>query len=189
MTAPDATAPLLDVKYNTLDFKLTGAFMVALTRHKPEALPSTLRSFMALLSAYARSHHAAFGQEDGRTKPAPDLVFDSVTGEDFAARFVPNPGEEGPAPLGTWMVEKVLEVWNVREEAAVSLVQNRANQVYVRLPESGNISAKEQTAQDMQAKGAAFDLPPYIAPYLDGDMSAMEFVWSNVGDYTTRSCR
>ena len=189
MTAPDPAATLPDVKYNTLDFKLTGAFMVALTRHGPEALPSTLRSFMGLLSAYARSHQARLAQAEGRNSPAPDLVFDPVEGPDFTARFVPNPGEDGPAPLGIWQVDKVLEVWNVREEAAISLVQNHARHVYVRLPETGNIGTKELTAQEMPAKGEVFDLPSYIAPYQQGALSPMEFVWANVGDYTTRSCR
>ncbi len=195
MTEPNTapTAALPDVKYNTLDFRLTGAFMVALTRHKPEALPSTLRSFMGLLSTYARSHHARLAQAEGRNSPAPDLVFDPPydpgTGGDFTARFVPNPGEDGPAPLGIWQVDKVLEVCNVREEAAISLVQNHARHVYVRLPETGNIGDKELTAQEMSAKGEVFDLPSYIAPYQKGELSALEFVWANVGDYTTRSCR
>ena len=189
MTAPETAAAPPDVKYNTLDFKLTGAFMVALTRRKPEALPSTMRSFMGLLSAYARSHHARLAQPEGRNSPAPDLVLGPVEGDDFTARFVPNPGDDGPAPLGIWQVDKVLEVWNVREEAAIHLVQNRANQVYLRLPETGNIGDKELTAQEMQAKGELFDLPSYIAPYQKGEWSALEFVWANVGDYTTRSCR
>lgn len=188
-TGPDTTAAPPDVKYNTLDFTLTGAFMVALTRHRPEALPSTLRGFMGLLSTYARSHHARLAQPEGRNSPAPDLVFDQVGGADFTARFVPNPGEDGPTPLGIWQVDGVLAVCNVREEAAIALVQNRANQVYVRLPEPGNIGDKELTAQEMSAKGEVFDLPSYIAPYQKGELSALEFVWANVGDYTTRSCR
>lgn len=56
----------------------------------------------------------------------------------------------------------------MREEAAISLVQNHARHVYVRLPETGNIGDKELTAQQMPAKGEVFDLPAYIAPLSDG---------------------
>ncbi|MBL8563575.1 MAG: hypothetical protein JNN06_14990 [Gemmobacter sp.] len=189
MTATDPAAPLRDVKFNTIDFKLTGAFMVAMARQPADLRPTTLRSFMALLGAYARSHGALLMQDAAREAPAPDIVFGPVAGEDFGVSFLPNPGETGDAPLGMWRVAQVLEVWNVREEAAMTLLQNRANAVHIRLPEAGNIAEKEQKALGLQASGETFDAPPYLEPYALGEMTALEFVWSNVGDYTTRSCR
>lgn len=71
----------------------------------------------------------------------------------------------------------------------MALFQNRADHVNIRLPERGNIGAKVLLAQELQHMGGKFPNMPYIEPYFDDRMTAMQFVWANVGDYTTRSCR
>lgn len=181
--------PLPDVKYVTINFTVTGAFMVAMSREKASARPKTVKTFMAKLADYARAHAETISTGPGRREKAPDVPKKRISSQKFEVSFRPNPGDTSPDPLGTWAVDAVLEVRNVRRGAKMRLFTNSASSVHIRLPERQNIAAKEDIALDHEANGTQFDKMPYIDDYFSGKKSAMEFVWDNVGDYTTRSCR
>lgn len=185
---PDTPTPP-DVKYETINFTLTGAFMIALTRQPESALPTTVEGFVTLLGNYARAHAGTLTSETGRIERSPDIPDAPVAGDKFAVTFTPLEGDGSADPLGIWAVETVLEVRNVRRGAKMRLFHNTADHVNIRLPEPHNIAAKEDLALEHDAAGTRFDNMPYIEPYFEGEMSSMQFVWANVGDYTTRSCR
>ncbi len=195
MTTPDPSdlpppppTALPDVKYVTIEFELVGAFMVAMAQEEAADFPTTVADFMRMLSNYCRQYAQTLSEEPGSAEPAPAIVFDDVEGSTFAAQFIPHDTPELPG-LGIWEVDSVLRVLNVREDATMALFQNRADHVNIRLPERGNIGAKVLLAQELQHMGGKFPNMPYIEPYFDDRMTAMQFVWANVGDYTTRSCR
>lgn len=189
MTTPDTPA-FPDVKYNTISFTITGAFMIAMSREPESVWPTTVERFVGMLADYARTHHQTLQSEAGRVNRSPDVVTEPVQSDFFAVTFMPRPDDPSADPVGTWAVENVLEVQNVRRGAGMKLFHNTADHVNIRLPEKNNIAAKEKVALDFDASGQGrFENMPYIAPYFSGEMSSMQFVWANVGDYTTRSCR
>ncbi|WP_151718138.1 hypothetical protein [Gemmobacter serpentinus] len=178
-----------DVKYETLSFTITGAFMIALSRVPPTSYPATVADFMGLLGDYARSTAAALETGAGRLMRAPDLPPGPVSGMAFPVSFTANPGDTSADPLGTWEVAGVLRLLNLRQGAAMQVFHNTADQIYLRLPEPQNIADKEDRAIQHDSEETRFENMPFIAPYFEGDLTSMEFVWANVGDYTTRSCR
>ncbi len=180
---------LPDVKYETLNFTFVGAFMVAMAREKPKRRPKTVKAFMRMLSCYLRSHAGTISEEAGRMDLAPDVPQDCPDTPAFAVRFVPNEGDGAKHPLGMWEVDAVLRVLNVRRDAKMRMFSNTASSVHIRLPEKHNIAAKELKAQELQHRGEQFPRLAYIEDYFAGKTTNMEFVWDNVGDYTTRSCR
>lgn len=182
-------APLPDVKYVTIDFTITGAFMVAMSREKAAVRPKTVKTFMTRLASYARAHAGTISTSPGRREKAPNLPKGRVASAKFEVSFKPNDGDTSRNPLGSWIVDAVLEVRNVRRDAKMKLFSNSASSVHIRLPERNNIAAKEDMALEHESNGTQFDKMPYIDDYFSGKKSAMEFVWDNVGDYTTRSCR
>lgn len=178
-----------DVKYETLNFTLVGAFMVAMAREKPKRRPKTVKAFMRLLSCYLRAHAQTVSEDPGRLERAPNVPDQCPESHLFEARFIPNEGDTSKHPLGTWEVDAVLKVLNVRRDAKMRMFSNTASSVHIRLPEKGNIETKELLAQDLQARNERFPRLGYIEDYFAGKTTNMEFVWDNVGDYTTRSCR
>lgn len=180
---------LPDVKYDTINFTLLGAFMVAMAREKPKRRPKTVKAFMKLLSCYLRAHAQTISEDPGRSERAPDLPDDCPASQLFEPRFIPNEGDKSKHPLGTWEVDAVLRVLNVRRDAKMQVFSNTASSVHIRLPETGNIEKKELLALDLKLREERFPSLTYVEDYFAGKTTNMEFVWDNVGDYTTRSCR
>lgn len=178
-----------DVKYNTIDFETVGAFMIAMTRQPAANYPTTVEAFCNLLANYARKFAAQLAEGEGSLARSPDIVTETVKSPLFAAYFKPLDGDTSDNPLGHWVVDGVLEVQHVHKAATMSLFQNTADHVNIRLPEKNNIAAKEDLALQHQAEGSRFQNLTYLDDYFAGKTTAMQFVWGNVGDYTTRSCR
>lgn len=187
--SPTETPTPLDVKYETISFTITGAFMIAMSREAPADFPTTVEAFITLLGNYARKYSGILSSEAGKLARSPNITREQIDGPLYATGFTPLPEETGDDPLGVWEVENVLQVRNVRRGASMKLFQNSADHVNIRLPEPNNIAAKEGIAEQHQADGTLFPKMDYIDPYFSGQMTAMQFVWANVGDYTTRSCR
>lgn len=187
MTAAAPTIP--DVKYETISFTITGAFMIAMSREAAADYPTTVEAFVTLLGNYARKYSATLTSAAGRLARSPDITREVIAGPSFAVSFTPLPEEGSADPVGIWEVENVLMVRNVRRGASMTLFHNSADHVNIRLPERNNIAAKEDIAMAHDAQGTRFENMSYIEPYFEGEMTSMQFVWANVGDYTTRSCR
>lgn len=182
-----------DVKYHTTGFTELGAFMVALSRQSPDTYPKTVEDFMQMLSAYVNHFfYGAAANEIDKSKPSPDIPPGLASKGPGQARFIPHAGDEKDA-IGSWVLDGILEVQNVQRNATMQLFQNSAQHVNIRLPERENIANKEQDAVKKMAQTppGKFEKMTYLDAYFSDSptMTAMEFVWANVGDYTTRSCR
>lgn len=178
-----------DVKYNTIDFITVGAFMIAMSRQPAANYPTTVEAFCKLLANYARKYTAYLTEGEGRLDRSPEIVTEETDSPLFAAYFKPLDTDTSDNPLGHWVVDGVLEVQHVHKTAAMTLFQNNADHVNIRLPEKNNIAKKENDALKHQTDDTMFQNLTYLDDYFAGKTTAMQFVWGNVGDYTTRSCR
>lgn len=173
-----------EIKIDIEDFTITGAFMVALTRLPPAQRPTDVAGFVGALADYGNRHGAALNSGAGLTT-APDIIPGALPAPGpYAAQF--DAGSDG---IGIWQVAGLIALRNVAQGAAMAFVQNTAQNVVLRLPETGNIAAKETVANTLDSTGGRFEALPFLGPYETGDITSLQFVWANVGDYTTRSCR
>jgi hypothetical protein len=182
---------MTSVKYEPLDLLIVGAFMVALSRANPGDRPTSLPRMMELLAIYSHRHNS------GEAPIVPNrLAPDIATSHPGPLVAVPR-FEPGADDLGTWIVDGVLKVRNVRRYAALTLFQNTAEHVSIRIPEAENIGELEQDAVNNadknltpEARRTFLNLAyyeSYIAP--GSTVQPATVVLSNVGYYTTRSCR
>lgn len=186
---------MTEVKMEVSQPVAVGAFLTALARLQTADLPTTVARFMEMMGDYLFTHFNKTKFDPEFTmNPAPDVVLTRPAAPTILSEFLPDiVGDTAADAVGNFVIAGFIEVKNVRRSAELDLPRNRADLITLRLPERQSLREAEQEAAEISKSGnpnLKWNGPTYYEYFQPkSTMTTMEFLWANIGDYTTRSCR